>query len=374
MLPINPTLILPLSKPPIASFPPLSHSVTAFRCRAAADGTFPRSWFNLSAASDAASIRIGNTSSDNVGYGSVSSSNGKDTKINAKEKWSRNRESYLTDAQDALPLPMTHPNSSPVSPDEIDKRLKCDPEVQDCKPVVYEWTGKCRSCQGTGLVSYYNKRGKETICKCIPCQGIGSSRNSSQHRDIIVPEKMSSSRFLDVQYSLSKRKFLRKPTRLFSRERQNSGLGLVYLPTTEELKEVFNKFDSNKDGKISPDEYKAILKALGKGNLLRKEVQKIFEVADLDGDGFIDFNEFVEMQKRDGGVKTMDLHRAFQAFDKDNDGKITVEEVYDLLRRLGERCTLQDCQKMVRAVDVNGDGVIDSDEFITMMTRTMITY
>lgn len=185
---------------------------------------------------------------------------------------------------------------------------------------------------------------------------------------------MSSSRFLDVQYSLSKKKFLKKPSRLFSRDRQNSSLGLAYLPTTEELKQVFDKFDSNKDGKISPDEYKAILKALGKGNLLRKEVQKIFEVADLDGDGFIDFNEFVEMQKRDGGVKTMDLHRAFQAFDKDNDGKITVEEVYDLLRRLGERCTLQDCQKMVRAVDANGDGVIDSDEFITMMTRTMITY
>lgn len=39
--------------------------------------------------------------------------------------------------------------------------------------MVYEWTGKCRSCQGSGSVSYYKKRGKEVICKCIPCQGIG---------------------------------------------------------------------------------------------------------------------------------------------------------------------------------------------------------
>lgn len=60
----------------------------------------------------------------------MSSSNGKETKINAKERWSRNRESYLTDAEDVLPLPMTYPNSSPVSPEEIDKRLKCDPEVE----------------------------------------------------------------------------------------------------------------------------------------------------------------------------------------------------------------------------------------------------
>lgn len=47
-------------------------------------------------------------------------------------------------------------------------------ELQDCKPMVYEWTGKCRSCQGSGFVSYYNRRGKETICKCIPCLGIGT--------------------------------------------------------------------------------------------------------------------------------------------------------------------------------------------------------
>jgi len=40
--------------------------------------------------------------------------------------------------------------------------------------VVYEWTGKCRSCQGSGYVSYYNKRGKEVTCKCIPCMGIGN--------------------------------------------------------------------------------------------------------------------------------------------------------------------------------------------------------
>ncbi|KAL1561046.1 calmodulin-like protein 30 isoform X2 [Salvia divinorum] len=185
---------------------------------------------------------------------------------------------------------------------------------------------------------------------------------------------MPSFSFLNLQYNLSKKKFLKKPSRMFSRDRQMSGLVPVYMPTVDELKQVFNKFDSNRDGKISPEEYQAILKALGKRNLVRKEVQKIFEVADLDGDGFIDFNEFVEMHKKDGGVKTVDLHRAFQAFDKDNDGKITVEEVHELLRRLGERCSLQDCQKMVRAVDANGDGVIDSDEFITMMTRTMIRY
>ncbi|KAH0451808.1 hypothetical protein IEQ34_019107 [Dendrobium chrysotoxum] len=94
--------------------------------------------------------------------------------------WSRDRESYLVDDSDALPLPMTYPDSSPATPEEIDRRVKCDPDVQECKEVVYEWTGKCRSCQGTGFVSYYSKKGRETICKCIPCVGLADLENEPE--------------------------------------------------------------------------------------------------------------------------------------------------------------------------------------------------
>ncbi|MCL7051333.1 hypothetical protein MKW94_003772 [Papaver nudicaule] len=117
-----------------------------------------------------------------------SSSSSNTTRVNAKERWSRDRESYLRDNQDALPLPMTVPDCSPVSPDEIDRRFQCDPVIEDCKEVVYEWTGKCRSCQGSGFVSYYNKRGKETVCKCIPCQGIGYVQKITSRKDIEVME------------------------------------------------------------------------------------------------------------------------------------------------------------------------------------------
>lgn len=44
--------------------------------------------------------------------------------------WSRDRESYLKDDSEPLPLPMTCPDTSPVSPEEIEKRLLCDPQIE----------------------------------------------------------------------------------------------------------------------------------------------------------------------------------------------------------------------------------------------------
>uniref|UniRef100_A0A2P2IKB9 Uncharacterized protein MANES_07G082700 n=1 Tax=Rhizophora mucronata TaxID=61149 RepID=A0A2P2IKB9_RHIMU len=206
MLPIKSSaLFLPPKPSPLLSVP----TATSLRCFASKDvplgPTFPR-WLQFtSAAADAGSIGIGQES-DGAGPASgegASYSPGKrwgvgsngggsgSIRVNAREKkWSRNRESYLTDDGDALPLPMTYPDSKPVSSEEIDKRLRCDPEVQDCREVVYEWTGKCRSCQGSGFVSYYNKRGKETICKCVPCLGIGYVQKITAREEIDVMEDL----------------------------------------------------------------------------------------------------------------------------------------------------------------------------------------
>lgn len=100
------------------------------------------------------------------------------------ERWSGDKESYLVDDVEPLPIPMTVPGAEPMSREELDRRLSCDVEVEDCKTVSYEWTGKCRSCQGTGLVSYFRKKGKETICKCVPCAGIGYVRKITFREDI----------------------------------------------------------------------------------------------------------------------------------------------------------------------------------------------
>ncbi|KAK9677825.1 hypothetical protein RND81_11G170000 [Saponaria officinalis] len=141
-------------------------------------------WFRFPGGGAAADDRRNTRRNDGVLGGSFDE-NGK-----REKNWSKDRESYLIDDSDALPLPMTFPESSPVSSDEIDRRLRCDPKIEDCKTVLYEWTGKCRSCQGSGYVSYYNKRGKETTCKCIPCQGIGYVQKITARSNIDLMEDL----------------------------------------------------------------------------------------------------------------------------------------------------------------------------------------
>lgn len=197
--------------------------------------------------------------------------------------------------------------------------------------------------------------------------------HSTYQTNSILWGEMSSTRFLDFQYNLSKRKYLRTPSHIFSSpKRLNSGLNQIFEPSTDEMKKVFDKFDFNRDGKISQQEYKATLKSLAMGGNMAREVSDIFGVVDMDGDGFISFKEFMEALKMGGGIKRVDIESAFKVFDKNGDGKITAEEVQDVLKRLGERCSLADCIRMVRAVDTDGDGMVDMDEFLVMMTQSLI--
>ncbi|KAG4190542.1 hypothetical protein ERO13_A07G037700v2 [Gossypium hirsutum] len=150
-----------------------------------------------------------------------------------------------------------------------------------------------------------------------------------------------------------------------------------------ELKRVFATFDKNGDGFITKQELRESLKNI-RVLMTEKEVEDMVVKVDANGDGLIDFDEFcILCQTMDGGTDASgtrlkeddgmngeeELKEAFDVFDKDKDGLISFEELGSVLFSLGlkEGNKLQDCKAMIRKVDIDGDGMVNFDEFKKMM-------
>jgi len=63
---------------------------------------------------------------------------------------------------------------------------------------------------------------------------------------------------------------------------------------------AFCKFDRNGDGKLSKGELKLVLESEGLGSIKNnKELEDLIKLVDKDGNGEIDFEEFMQMMKSD---------------------------------------------------------------------------
>lgn len=137
---------------------------------------------------------------------------------------------------------------------------------------------------------------------------------------------------------------------------------------TEELEEVFKKFDVNGDGKISASELGSIMGSLGQP-ATEEELHNMIREVDSDGDGFISLEEFIELNTKGvDSVEAMEnIKDAFSVFDIDGNGSISAEELQMVLKSLGDDCSVTECRRMISGVDSDGDGQIDFEEFRVMM-------
>ncbi|GMH27443.1 hypothetical protein Nepgr_029286 [Nepenthes gracilis] len=101
-----------------------------------------------------------------------------------------------------------------------------------------------------------------------------------------------------------------------------------------------------------------------------EELEIMIKEVDEDGDGFIDLNEFVELNTKgvDHEEILHNLKEAFSVYDVDGDGSITAQELQMVMKSLGDDCSIDECRKMIGGVDADGDGSISFEEFRVMMT------
>ena len=95
----------------------------------------------------------------------------------------------------------------------------------------------------------------------------------------------------------------------------------------------------------------------------------MFEKIDLDGNGTIDYTEFVMATINEKNLVTNDrLLQAFKMFDKDNSGALSYDEIKEVLC-FDSQVDEASVQKIIEEVDENGNGEIEFDEFCNMMKK-----
>lgn len=143
------------------------------------------------------------------------------------------------------------------------------------------------------------------------------------------------------------------------------------LTATEiaEFREAFALFDKDGDGTISSTELETILKSLGQ-TPTREELQDMINEVDVDGNGTVDFHEFLTMMASKNRTASAEdeIREAFCVFDKDGNGKISADELKNVMINLGEKLTDEELEEMIREADIDGDGEVNYEEFVKMMT------
>ncbi|XP_072476463.1 calmodulin-alpha-like [Notamacropus eugenii] len=116
-----------------------------------------------------------------------------------------------------------------------------------------------------------------------------------------------------------------------------------------EFKEVFSLFDKDGDRTITTKELDTVMRSLGQ-NPNEAELQDMINKADADGNGTIDFLEFLTVMARK--MKDTDseeeMREAFCVFDKDGNGYISATELRHVVTNFREKLTDEEVDEMIR--------------------------
>ncbi|PSS35290.1 Calcium-binding protein [Actinidia chinensis var. chinensis] len=139
---------------------------------------------------------------------------------------------------------------------------------------------------------------------------------------------------------------------------------------SKQYERVFNHFDEDGNGRISPRELHICVGSLG-GDLSESEAEAAVGLVDSDGDGELGLEDFVRLMEgtKEEEEKVEELREAFKMYEMvEGCGCITPKSLQRVLGRLGQAKTMDECKSMIAHFDLNGDGVLNFDEFMIMMT------
>lgn len=99
------------------------------------------------------------------------------------------------------------------------------------------------------------------------------------------------------------------------------------------------------------------------------ELTEIVNDIDKDGDGDIDFSEFLRLMstKLKDAQTEEELLEAFKVFDTKGKQRFGEPELAEICKRLKCDFRPDEIKEMISVADINGDGFIDFEEFVRIM-------
>mmetsp|Transcript_50315 Transcript_50315/g.145928 ORF Transcript_50315/g.145928 Transcript_50315/m.145928 type:complete len:584 (-) Transcript_50315:107-1858(-) len=132
--------------------------------------------------------------------------------------------------------------------------------------------------------------------------------------------------------------------------------------------EAFQAVDNDFSGSINLEEFSKAMSRLGRD---ASEAEKLFELADVDGDGRLVFREFMAVSFDFSTVEHEALHmvmkRLFGQIDVDASGRVSERELLALFQGAVDRESVREAFK---SMDVDGDGKVSLGEFEVYLLGT----
>ncbi|XP_071945775.1 uncharacterized protein [Antedon mediterranea] len=138
-----------------------------------------------------------------------------------------------------------------------------------------------------------------------------------------------------------------------------------------DLKNVFEVF-ADESKQIGAIPVQKMMRALG-FKLTKKEAREMIADMDIDKNGLIDFNEFLQfIIDRQGTARDIhaEIEQGFKMFDYDGTGQLNLDDLKTACKEAGAKFTEIELKEMIEEADTNGDGKVNLEEFTNIMLKT----
>jgi len=148
------------------------------------------------------------------------------------------------------------------------------------------------------------------------------------------------------------------------------------LATTAQLKKYFERFDRNRDNRISLQEFEDGLRTY-LPELRGRDVRQMFDKLDIDGDNYIQFDEFWSLIAYQQLISAYErLAVVFDGLDKNKNGYLDRGDIPELKRAMKSDPLMRrldlSVEDVIDSADLDNDGQVSFDEFLFAMHPELV--